>query len=68
MYQSRPATVVTAVLAVLFLLACPQSIGAAVAVLAWLLTDPTGSVLLGGALALSLAYCLWTGSTARVYR
>jgi hypothetical protein len=42
------------VLGVLFLLACPQSIGLAFTVLAWLLTNPAGAVILGVAFATSL--------------
>lgn len=62
MRPSRPSTVIATVLGILFVLACPQSIPAAFAVLGWLLTNPVGTVTLGAGFVLSLAYCV---STAR---
>ena len=56
----RPSTAVASVLAVLFVIACPESVSAAVSSLAWLLTDPVGAVLLGLALLVSLAHCALT--------
>ncbi|MCX5137603.1 hypothetical protein OOK06_36660 [Streptomyces sp. NBC_00340] len=58
MRPSRPSTVIATILGILFVLACPQSIPAAFAVLGWMLTTPVGTVTLGAAFVLSLAYCL----------
>ncbi|MFZ3592294.1 hypothetical protein [Streptomyces sp. BH104] len=55
-------------LAVLFVIACPESVNAAVSSLAWLLTDPAGAVLLGVALCVSLAHCAVTGARGHTVR
>lgn len=68
MGQLRPSTVVALVLAVLFLMARPEAATAAITTLGWLLTAPAGSVLLGAALLLSLAYIAATSYSARAYR
>lgn len=65
MRPSRPSTVIATVLGVLFLIACPQAVPAAFTVLGWLLTDPVGTVTLGAAFALSLAYSVATWSSGR---
>lgn len=58
MRPSRPSTVIATIFGILFLLACPQAVPAAFAALGWLLTSPVGTVALGAAFVLSLAYCL----------
>lgn len=68
MQRLRPSTVVAMVLAVLFLIARPEAVNAALSALGWLLTAPAGSVLLGVALLVSLVHCMRTGYTVPVYR
>ncbi|MFJ8929271.1 hypothetical protein ACIRLA_22100 [Streptomyces sp. NPDC102364] len=68
MQRLRPSAVVSMVLAVLFLIARPESVNAALSALGWLLTAPAGSVLLGGALLVSLVHCMRTSYTVHAYR
>lgn len=58
---TRPASLVAWILGIAFVIACPQSLTAALATASWLLTDPAGTAVLGVLFVVSLAYAVASG-------